>query len=231
MVALALSLVSSLNVLVFTKTAGYRHDSISAGVEMVKELGKEAGWTVVQAEDSKEFTQEKLRRFAVVVFLNTTGDVLDRDQESAFEEWAKKGRGFLGIHSAADTEYEWAFYGQLIGAYFKSHPQIQPARIRIEDPKDPCCAHLPKIWERTDEWYCFRANPRKNVKVLGSLETRSYSGSTMGDDHPIMWKHEVGRARSFYTGMGHTKETYAEPLFREKIRRAIQWVGRVPSAK
>lgn len=226
---LALMLVASapLEVLVFSRTTGFRHDSIPDGIAMVRELGEQAGWRITATEDPSVFSADGLRNVRVVIFLNTTGDVLNSPQESAMEAWLRQGRGFVGIHSAADTEYQWPFYGQLVGAYFKSHPHIQNARVKIEDRNDPCCSHLLAIWERTDEWYCFRSSPRPNVKVLGSLDTSSYQGSTMGADHPIFWKHELGRARSFYTGMGHTKGTYREPLFREKIRRAIVWAGRL----
>lgn len=223
--ALLFTATSPLEVLVFSGTKGFRHDSIPAGIQMFRELAAQSDWRVTTTEDPTVFTEFGLRPYRVLVFLNSTGDVLNVEQEKATEAWLRQRRGFIGIHSAADTEYDWPFYSQLLGAQFKSHPHIQPARVKVEAGQDPCMAHLPAVWERTDEWYCFRANPRKSVKVLASLDPDSYSGNTMGADHPIVWKHEFGGARSFYTAMGHTQETYREPLFKEKIRRAVVWAA------
>lgn len=212
------------NVLVFSKTAAFRHDSIPDGIKMFEELGKDNGFMVTATEDAAIFGDRGLGRFDAVVFLSTTGDVLNDEQQLCFESYLESGRGYLGIHAAADTEYEWPFYCKLVGASFLSHPAIQKARVKIERPQDHICTHLPSIWERTDEWYDYRTNPRPNVTVLASLDASSYQNSKMGADHPIMWKQLIGKSRAFYTGMGHTKETYAEPLFRETILRALKWV-------
>jgi type 1 glutamine amidotransferase len=161
-----------------------------------------------------------------VVFLSTTGDILNEGEQSAFEAYIKGGGGYVGIHSAADTEYDWPFYGELVGAYFLSHPQIQEATITNEAPKNPLVKMWPAEFKRTDEWYDFRTNPRSKVTVLCSILPGSHEGSKMPGDHPIVWCHDVDMGRAFYSGFGHTKESYAEKPFREMIYQALRWVTR-----
>ncbi|MFI9772386.1 ThuA domain-containing protein [Streptomyces sp. NPDC052415] len=210
-------------VLVFSKTAGFRHGSIPAGVAAVKELGATAGLTVDATEDAAAFTHDNLRRYATVVFLSTTGDVLDDAQQRALERHVRRGGGFLGIHAAADTEYDWPFYGGLVGAYFRSHPAIRSATVDIEDHAHPSTSHLPTAWNRTDEWYDYRSNPRAQVHVLASLDESSYSGGAMNGDHPIAWCHTRQGGRVFYTGGGHTEESYADPAFRRHLLGGLRW--------
>ena len=138
-----------------------------------------------------------------MVFLNTTGDVLDADQQAALEAYVRGGGGWLGVHAAADTEYDWAFYGELAGARFARHPRVQPLTVRVVDRAHPATAHLPAAWRITDEPYDFRAPPAAGVRVLARLDESTYKGGTMGADHPIIWCHRVGPGRSFYTGLGH----------------------------
>jgi cytochrome c len=157
-----------------------------------------------------------------VVFLSTTGDILNATQKAAFERYIRSGGGFVGIHSASDTEYQWGWYGRLVGAYFASHPQIQQATIHIEDPAHPSTKDLPTVWQRTDEWYNFRSNPRGKVHVLATLDEATYSGGKMGADHPIAWCQAIDGGRSWYTAMGHTVESYAEPLFRLHLLGGIE---------
>ncbi|WP_299538358.1 ThuA domain-containing protein [uncultured Streptomyces sp.] len=210
-------------VLVFSKTAGFRHDSIPEGIAALKELGAEAGITVDATETAAQFTTANLARYDAVAFLSTTGDVLDADQQKAFENYVGSGGGYLGIHAAADTEYDWEFYGGLVGAHFDSHPQIQPATVRVEDHDHPATAHLDDAWERTDEWYNYRSNPRGEAKVLATLDETTYTGGTMKGDHPISWCKNYGGGRSFYTGLGHTKESYAEPAFRGHVLGGLRY--------
>ncbi|MGW1957224.1 ThuA domain-containing protein [Streptomyces sp. NPDC001920] len=210
-------------VLVFSKTAGFRHDSIPDGVAAVKQLGETGGFTVDATEDAAAFTGANLRRYAAVVFLSTTGDVLDPAQQRAFEGYIRRGGAYVGIHAAADTEYVWAFYGGLAGAYFQSHPAIQPATVRVEDHAHPATSGLTRTWNRTDEWYNYRSNPRDRAHVLASLDESSYTGGTMNGDHPIAWCQNYEGGRAFYTGGGHTKESYAEPKFREHLLGGIRW--------
>ncbi|NUP37072.1 MAG: ThuA domain-containing protein, partial [Streptomyces sp.] len=174
-------------VLVFSKTAGFRHDSIPTGVQAVEQLGADAGFTVDATEDAGAFTAKNLRRYDAVVFLSTTGDVLGDAQQSAFEDYVRHGGGYVGIHAAADSEYDWTFYGGLVGAYFQGHPAIQPATVNVEDRAHPATSGLARTWDRTDEWYNYRSNPRDSVHVLASLDESSYTGGTMNGDHPIAW--------------------------------------------
>ena len=197
-------------VLVFSKTAGFRHDSIEAGVSAIEELGRTNGFGVDATEDAGAFTAENLAKYEAVVFLSTTGDVLDAEQQAAFEAYIRGGGGFVGLHAAADTEYDWPWYGGLVGAYFDSHPAPQPATVRFEDRANPSTAHFAPTWNHTDEWYNYRANPRATVKVLATVDESTYSGGGMGADHPITWCQEYDGGRSWYTGMGHTRESFAQ---------------------
>ncbi|MFF4972492.1 ThuA domain-containing protein [Streptomyces sp. NPDC001083] len=210
-------------VLVFSRTAGFRHDAIPEGIAALRELGAEGGFTVDATEDAGAFTPRNLARYDAVVFLSTTGDVLDDTQQGAFERYIERGGGYAGIHAAADTEYDWAFYGGLVGAWFQSHPAIQPATVDIEDGGHPATSGLPRVWERTDEWYNYRTDPRERVHVLASLDESSYSGGTMNGDHPIAWCQEYRGGRAFYTGGGHTKESYADPAFRRHLLGGLRY--------
>ncbi|TQJ91099.1 ThuA domain-containing protein [Streptomyces sp. SLBN-31] len=210
-------------VLVFSKTAGFRHDSIPDGVAAVRQLGSEGGFTVDATEDATAFTPKNLRRYDAVVFLSTTGDVLDAAQQRAFEGYIRHGGGYVGVHAAADTEYDWAFYGGLAGAYFQSHPAIQPATVDVEDRAHPATSGLARTWSRTDEWYNYRSNPRDRAHVLAYLDESSYTGGTMNGDHPIAWCQNYRGGRAFYTGGGHTKESYTEPAFRQHLLGGIRW--------
>jgi type 1 glutamine amidotransferase len=209
-------------VLVFSKTTGFRHDSIPQGIAAIEMLGTEHGFAVDGTEDAARFSDVALARYKVVVFLNTTGDILDAGEKAAFERYVRSGGGFVGIHSASDTEYGWPWYGRLVGTWFASHPQIQRATVHIANPDHPSMKGLPPLWERTDEWYNFRSDPRGAVQVLATLDETTYSGGAMGADHPIAWCQEIDGGRSWYTAMGHTKESYAEPLFRLHLLGGIE---------
>jgi type 1 glutamine amidotransferase len=213
------------DVLVFSRTAGFRHDSIEAGTSAIRDLGAANGFTVTATEDPAAFNASGLANYEAVVFLNTTGDVLDPAQQTAFENYIRNGGGYVGVHSAADTEYDWPFYGELVGAWFASHPAIQPANVKVEDRAHPATAHLPQTWNRTDEWYNYRTNARSTAHVLGSLDESSYSGGGMGADHPHAWCKTYAGGRSFYTGGGHTRESYAEPAFRAHLLGGIRYAA------
>jgi type 1 glutamine amidotransferase len=211
-------------VLAFSRTTGFRHDSIPVAIELLRRLGATAGFDVSATEDPNVFTDDSLRQFKVVVFLLTTGTILDPSQRAAFERFVGRGGGFVGVHSAADTEYDWPWYGQLIGAWFRSHPAIQQATIRVEDPLHPSTAGLPNPWIRTDEWYDFRINPRGSVHVLLTVDETTYKGGGMGVDHPIAWCHEFGGGRSWYTALGHSKESYTgDDTFAIHLLGGIMW--------
>ncbi|MET0236076.1 MAG: ThuA domain-containing protein, partial [Kibdelosporangium sp.] len=217
------------NVLVFHKTAGYQHPSIPAGVEAIRKLGRQNGFHVTATADAGQFNATNLARFQAVVWLSTTGDVLDAGQQAAFEAYIGGGGGYVGVHAAADTEYSWPWYGGLVGAYFDSHPSNQTARIRVEDRSNAATSHLPQTWNRLDEWYNYRSNPRENVRVLASLDESSYSGGNMGD-HPITWCHDYQGGRAWYTGLGHTEQTYSDPLFTRMLLGGIEIAGGVRQA-
>jgi type 1 glutamine amidotransferase len=214
-------------ILVFTKTNGFRHASIPAGLRAVRELGRRNGLGVDATEDAGAFTAANLARYRAVVFLSTTGDVLNGPQQTAFEHFIRAGGGFVGIHAAADTEYGWPWYGRLLGARFKNHPQIQRATINVTTRRHPSTVGLPRTWIRLDEWYNFQASPRPLVQVLATLDETSYSpgAGAMGADHPIAWSHEFQGGRAWYTAGGHTDESYSEPLFRSHLLEGIRYAA------
>ena len=213
------------NVLVFSRTAGFRHDSIPVAVQTIKDLAGSGGYSVTATEDAAVFTAENLARYKAVVFVSTTGDVLDDAQQSAFQAYINGGGGYVGIHAASDAEYSWPYYGTLVGAWFKNHPAIQQATVTTEDRAHPATKHLDGTSVRTDEWYNFRANPRADVHVLQSIDESSYTGGEMGGDHPITWCHTVDKGRSFYTGLGHANEAYADEDFRGLLVGGIRWAA------
>lgn len=212
-------------ILVFSKTQGFRHDSIPEGIAAIKKMGELRHWPIQVTEDSAIFTKEGLSKFDAVVFLNTTGDVLDAKQQSAFESFVESGGGYVGVHAASDCEYDWPWYAKCVGAYFDSHPAIQKATIKVEDHIHPSTSFLPADFSLTDEWYNFKSNPRSNVRVLASLDESSYEGGKMMGDHPIMWCLDVGKGRSWYTNLGHRKETYVQPQFLETLEQGILWAS------
>ncbi|MFI6633015.1 ThuA domain-containing protein [Nonomuraea fuscirosea] len=220
---------AAVKVLVFSKTAGFRHDSIPTGIQAIRDLGAANDFAVDATEDSAAFSTGNLAQYQAVVFLSTTGDVLNADQQAAFQTYVDGGGGYVGVHAAADTEYDWPYYGQLVGAWFNNHPAIQRATVRTEDRAHAATAHLGATWSRTDEWYNYRTNPRQNVRVLQSLDESSYSGGGMGD-HPITWCHPQSSGRSFYTGLGHTQESYADPDFRALLAGGIRYAAKAVNA-
>ena len=175
------------------------------------ELGAANNFAVDATEDAAAFTPENLARYEAVVWLSTTGDVLDAAQQAAFEAYIEGGGGYAGVHAASDTEYTWNWYGGLVGAYFGSHPENQTATVEVADHVHPSTKHLPTRWSRFDEWYGFQSNPRGKVHVLATLDETTYApgGSAMGTDHPIAWCHYYQGGRAWYTGMGHTDEAFA----------------------
>lgn len=216
----------AVSLLVFSRTVGYRHDSIPAGVQALTKLAADRGWRIAATEDPSRFSDSGLASYNVVVFLSTTGDVLDAPQQAAFERFIRGGKGFVGIHAATDTEYDWPWYGALVGAYFREHPTVQAANVLVEDALNPATVGLPNPWRRTDEWYSFKVNPRPNVHVLLTLDETSYTPGTanMSGDHPIAWCHDYDGGRAFYTGLGHTNESFADPLFIKQLAGAVSWV-------
>ena len=215
-----------LEVLAFHKTAAFRHESIGAGIETLEGIGEDGGYRVTATDDASVFSTQGLDRYSVIVFLNTTGDVLDEAQQTAMEDFISAGKGFLGVHSAADTEYDWNWYGTLVGAYFDGHPEPQDAVVDFVEPDaHPITERLPGQVTRFDEWYNFRSQPPDDATVLATVDEASYEGGAMGDPHPIIWARRVHGGRSVYIGFGHTSESFEEPLMRRLLDNAIRWAA------
>ena len=221
----AASATAEFNVLVFSKTAGFRHASISAGITAIQSLGAENNFSVTASEDAALFTDATLAGYDVVVFLNTTGNILNEAQQAAFERFIQAGNGFVGVHSASDTEYDWPWYGAMIGSYFADHPAVQEATVRVVDATHPSTQSLPANWSRTDEWYNFQSNPGNVANVLLNVDETTYTGGKMGEDHPISWYQNYDGGRAWYTAMGHTSATFSEADFRSHLLGGIQWAA------
>lgn len=207
-------------VLVFTKTAGFYHNSIPDGVKAIQKMGKIHHFEVDTTSNSAWFREDSLKKYSAVVFLNTTGNVLNYIQQADFERYIQAGGGYVGVHAASDCEYHWPWYGKLVGAYFESHPRQQEAKLVIhKDKKFPVTDSLPNPWRRKDEWYNF-IKPPEDVNVLLSIDERSYEGGSNGSNHPMVWYHEYDGGRSFYMELGHTSESYTEPGFLKLL-----WAG------
>ena len=212
-------------ILVFSKTEGFRHSSIETGIAAIQKLGEENDIIVDATEDAAAFTESNLKRYDAVVFLNTTGDVLNDAQQIEFERFIQAGGGYVGIHSATDTEYDWPWYGKLAGAYFLSHPNnpnVRSGLFRVLSKNHISTRGLPDEMERVDEFYNFRSM-NLDVNVLVDIDESSYEGGTNGDYHPMSWYHEYDGGRAWYTAMGHTEETYAEPLFLKHLLGGIRY--------
>ncbi|KQX57051.1 MULTISPECIES: ThuA domain-containing protein [unclassified Streptomyces] len=218
--------MSTSDVLVYTRTAGYRHDSIPAGTDALVELAREGGFEAEATGEPEAFTAERLGRCAVVVLLSTTGSVLTGQGRSALEAFVRRGGGLLAVHAAANAEPDWPFYGELLGTRFAGHPPLQHGLVHVEDPAHPATAHLPAEWAWTDEWYDFTSPPRDaDVHVLLRADESTYTGGTHGADHPLSWCHEKAGGRFFFTALGHTSESYATPAFRTHLAGALHWAA------
>jgi len=213
--------MAATRLLAYTRTTAYRHDSIPAALAAVRTLGP---FEVDATEDASAF-ERPLDGYAAVVFLSTSGEVLTPTGRERLAEYVESGGGFVGVHAAACTEYDWPYYGELLGARFAQHPDHQPGQALIEDRDHPATQHLPAVWQFTDEWYDFRTNPRSSVRVLLSADESSYEGGRMGADHPLAWCRDQGRGRAFYTALGHAAEAYADPDFRAHLRGGINWAA------
>ena len=210
--------------LIFSKTKAFRHECIEPGSAALQSYLKGFGITSTFSEDSSLFTAEGLKNFDVVMFFQTTGNVLDSAQEVAFQKYIRSGKGFVGVHAAADTEYDWPWFGKLVGASFSNHADIQTAVLQKVDTSHLSCKHLPARWSRTDEWYNFKEAP-KGVNVLLTLDEATYHGGTMGANHPMAWYHTYEGGRSFYTALGHTVESYKDTMLLEHIRQGVIWAA------
>ena len=209
-------------VLVFSKTAGYRHESIEIGKKTLIAMGAANGFTVDTTEDAARITEDSLKQYAAVVFLSTTGNVLDRASELDLQRYIEAGGGYVGIHAASDAEYDWRWYGRLVGGYFTSHPEQQEATLHVVDATHGSTAHLPKEWKRKDEWYNFKSLA-PDLHVLLTIDEASYKGGTNGATHPMAWYHDYDGGRAWYTELGHTVESYSDALFVKHVLGGITY--------
>lgn len=211
--------------LVFSKTTGYRHQSIPKGVVALQELAKKHVFSVQTTEDANFFTDENLEKFDVIIFLSTTGTILNADQKQAFQKFIQSGKGFVGIHAATDTEYEWPWYNQLVGAYFLAHPRQQTLRLQVVDSDHPSTWHLPENWLWTDELYEFRdINP--DIHILLNADESTYEpAKAMGKNHPMAWYHSFDGGRAFYTALGHVDATYEDADFLKHLYGGIWYAA------
>ncbi len=221
------SAAKPMKLLVFSKTKGFRHASIPAGKVAIIKLGKEKGFAVDTTEDAGKINEKNLKQYRAVIFLSTTGDILDNAQQADFERYIQSGGGFVGIHSATDTEYDWPWYNKLVGAYFASHPgnpNVQKATMHVLDKNHPSTKDLPDQFDRTDEFYDFKSYQKDLVKPLIRVDEKTYKDGKMGDFHPMSWYHEFDGGKVFYTNFGHTDETFTEPLFLKHLWGGLQYV-------
>lgn len=225
---------AGIRALVFSKTLMFRHASITNGITAIEKLGVENCFHVDATEDASWFTPENLARYQVVIFLSTSGDILNDEQQTAFREFIERGGGLVGVHAAVAgdvaTEGGWPWYGEALCARFTNHSSIVEATIDVEDARNPSTVGLPKRWERRDEWYNFIESPRGKARVLASLDETTYKGGTMHGDHPVAWCKKMGRGRVWYTALGHTEASFTEPLFLQHLLGGIQVAAGAKSA-
>lgn len=215
------------HLLVFSKTDAFRHESIAAGKTALSKMAEEKEFEVTFTEDAEQFNEKELKKYNAVVFLNTTGNVLNEEQQASFERYIQAGGGYVGVHAATDTEYEWPWYGQLVGAYFQDHPltpsNVQKGKFTVTEKNHWATKGMPDEFEREDEFYSFK-NISPNINVVLTIDETSYQGGSNPDYHPMGWYQEFNGGRSFYTAMGHTDETYSEPLFLNHLWAGIHYV-------
>jgi cytochrome c len=220
------SSAAEFNALIFSKTLMFRHASITNGIVAIKQLGAENHFNVDATEDASCFTPKNLAKYQVVIFLSTSGNILDQEQQAAFKNFIERGGGLAAIHAAVAgdvaTEGKWPWYGEALCARFTNHSAIVEATVNVEDRKHPSTATLPEHWVRKDEWYNFIASPREQAHVLAALDETTYKGGTMGKDHPIAWCKQVGKGRVWYTALGHTEASFTEPLFLKHLLGGIE---------
>ena len=215
---------NTFSVLVITETKGWVHDSIESGLSLIKSIGVKNKFNVYHSDNSSVITYDNLRDIKTIIFLNTTEDILTDYEQRVMETFIKSGKGFIGVHAAADTEYNWQWYGDLVGAYFRNHSDIVPAKILTIDNDHGITKHLNQDWEIEDEWYNFDYIS-SNIKILLKLDESSYQGGEHTDNHPITWYQEYDGGRSFYTALGHTKEVYKDNRFIQLLEKGILYAS------
>ncbi|HEX5598343.1 MAG TPA: ThuA domain-containing protein [Micromonosporaceae bacterium] len=210
-------------VLIFTKAEGEKHASTNAGVAAIRQIGKELRFAVQVTDDASKFDEAHLKQYRSVVFLNTSGDVLNEEQQEAFEKYFHDGGGFVGVHSAIETQEDWSFLSDILGTRASGKSEVSSATIKVADRVHPASADLPERWVHTDQWYNFKNNVRGYSHVLATVDESTYSGGKMGHDHPIAWCKDYKGGRSFYTGLGDTPASFNSRDLRAHLGGAIQW--------
>ncbi|WP_062063755.1 ThuA domain-containing protein [Cellvibrio sp. OA-2007] len=222
------------NVLLFTKTSGWHHESVNEGVTAMRAMALRHHFNIDWHEDASIFNDEKLKNYQAVIFLLTTGDILNDEQQAAMERFIRSGKGFVGIHSASDTEYDWDWYTKMVGRTFHIHPVIQTAELTVTNRKFPGVERMPERFLWTDEWYEFGAERIKGLNYILTVDEQTYDpkvswgdkkGEGMGKFHPIAWYHDYDGGRAFYTALGHLPATYSDSLFLEHIYGGLYWAA------
>lgn len=213
---------NSYSVLVITETKGWVHDSIESGLKLIQNIGNKNNFNVYHSDNSSVITYKNLKEIKTIIFLNTTEEILTDVEQKVMESFIKSGKGFVGVHAAADTEYNWQWYGKLVGAYYRNHPEVMNGKILTINHK--ITNHLDSEWEIEDEWYNFDY-VNYDINILLNLDEDSYIGGEHPDYHPITWYHEYDGGRSFYTGLGHTKEVYEDERFIKLLEKGILYAS------
>lgn len=217
-----------------TKTMGWQHASGHYGVEALKKMADRNNFELVIQEDHNAINDKNLEQYQVIIFLNTTGNILDSAQQKAIERFIQKGKGFVGIHSASDTEYDWPWYNELVGRMFYIHPVIQTARLQVIDENFPGMKTFKtgQLW--TDEWYQFGPEKSNNLKYILSVDEKTFNPKVqwgekkaegMGSFHPISWYHNFDGGRAFYTALGHLPAIYTDQQFLDHLFGGIYWAA------
>jgi type 1 glutamine amidotransferase len=221
-------------VLLFTKTNGWHHKSINEGVDAMREMALKHHFLVDWHEDPSVFNDANLKQYHAIVFLLTSGDILNDDQQRAMERFIQSGKGFVGVHSASDTEYDWDWYTRMVGRTFHIHPEIQTAQMEVLDAKFPGMERMPAKFWWTDEFYEFGAERIEGLNYILAIDENTYApaadwghvaGKGMGDLHPMAWYHEYDGGRAFYTALGHMPATYSDRLFLEHVYGGLYWAA------
>lgn len=235
LLTISLSAQKQFRALLFTKTAGWHHESIHEGVDAIRKMADRHVFDVEWHEDPSRFNDNNLAKFDVVIFLNTTGDILNADQQAAMEKFIRAGKGWVGIHSAADTEYDWPWYTKLVGHMFKIHPQIQSAKLKFTQNPFPGLAGFSESQYWTEEWYDYKPATVNDLKYILAVDEKSYAPKVqwgeiksdgMGAFHPIAWYHEYDGGRAFYTGLGHVPAEFSEQALLDHIYAGILYAAK-----
>ncbi|WP_458388926.1 ThuA domain-containing protein [Sphingomonas sp. F9_3S_D5_B_2] len=217
-------------ILIYSGTTGYRHESIPAGIKAVTAIASRRGLKVEASEDPNVFSAGNLQRFRAIVLLSCTTDPKNPASEwlvgarrDALQGFVRHGGGILAIHAAADSHYNWPWYGKMIGGHFARHPTGTPQGIvHVTPGLGSIVAGLGATKSRTDEWYYFD-DYDPTSRLLMTLDPASISEKDV-NPNPASWTREVEGGRVFYTAMGHTRESYSDPWFLRHLANGLDWV-------